>query len=107
MQHSQALYIRYRLAGSVLLGTILVITGIVLASGWLAKEPEIQIGVARQGASLPDGFFVYQQLTAHGVSIKSITPEQGKLVIRLENEEQRLAAQKVLKQVLSDAYTSA
>ena len=100
------LYIRYRLAGVVVLSTILVITGIVLTSGWLAKEPEIQIGVALKGTNLPDGFFVYQQLASHGVSIKSITPEQGKLVIRLENEEQRLAAQKILKQILSDAYTS-
>lgn len=107
MLHSQALYMRYRLAGAVVLSTILVIAGVVLVSGWLTKEPQIQIGVARKGANLPDGFFVYQQLTSHGVSIKSITPEQGKLVIRLENEEQRMAAQKVLKQILSDAYTSA
>ncbi|ARU96264.1 hypothetical protein A7K99_16890 [Tatumella citrea] len=85
----------------------MAITGIVLASGLMAKEPEIQIGVARKGSNLPDGFFVYQQLASHGVNIKSITPEQGKLVIRLENEEQRLAAQKVLNQILSDAYTSA
>ena len=107
MQHSQALYIRFRIAGVVIISTMLVIAGGVLSSGWLAKEPQIQIGVAHKGTNLPDGFFVYHQLASHGVNIKSITPEDGKLVIRLQNEEQRLTAQKILKQILSDAYTSA
>lgn len=106
MLHSQALLIRYRLVGVVLLSTIMMISGVVLASGWMTREPLIKIGVVHKGTNLPDGFFVYQQLTSHGVSIKSITTEQGALVIHLENEEQRLAALKVLQQILSDSYTS-
>lgn len=73
----------------------------------LISSAVVRIGVAHKGASLPDGFFLYQNLTARGIAIKSIIPGQDGLVIRLETEEQRLATQKILKELLSDDYTTA
>ncbi len=103
----QDIFFRYRWTGIGVFSGILLVTGIFTAMRLLPEEPQVRIGAAHKGTNLPDGFFVYQQLTAHGISIKSITPEQGMLVIRLNNEEQRIAAEKVLKQVLSDDYTTA
>ncbi|GAA0479938.1 MULTISPECIES: EnvZ/OmpR regulon moderator MzrA [Tatumella] len=104
--HSRNVFIRYRLAALLAISCILVITGVILTSDFLQETPQVRIGVTYKGTNLPDGFFIYQQLSARGIIIKSITPEQDMLVIRLESEDQRLEAQKLLRQILSDAYTS-
>lgn len=64
------------------------------------NETALQIRVSRQGTTLPDGFYVYQRLNAEGIRIKSITPDNNSLVIRFDTEEQSVAAEKVLHQML-------
>ncbi|WP_409160325.1 EnvZ/OmpR regulon moderator MzrA [Pectobacterium sp. B2J-2] len=49
------------------------------------------------GAALPDGFYVYQRLNEKGIAIKSITPDQGSLIVRLASPEQSIAARDVLR----------
>ncbi|MEL4888255.1 EnvZ/OmpR regulon moderator MzrA [Pectobacterium betavasculorum] len=49
------------------------------------------------GAALPDGFYVYQRLNEKGIAIKSITPEQDSLIVRLASPEQSIAARDVLR----------
>ncbi|MEH0873602.1 EnvZ/OmpR regulon moderator MzrA [Pectobacterium cacticida] len=49
------------------------------------------------GAALPDGFYVYQRLNEKGIEIKSITPEQDSLVVRLVSPEQSIAARDILR----------
>lgn len=49
------------------------------------------------GAALPDGFYVYQRLNEKGIAIKSITPEQDSLIVRLVSPEQSIAARDVLR----------
>ncbi|KHN50374.1 EnvZ/OmpR regulon moderator MzrA [Pectobacterium fontis] len=50
-----------------------------------------------EGAVLPDGFYVYQRLNEKGIAIKSITPEQDSLIVRLASPEQSIAAREVLR----------
>ncbi|WP_455819743.1 EnvZ/OmpR regulon moderator MzrA [Pseudomonas cerasi] len=64
------------------------------------SESALQIRASRQGMSLPDGFYVYQTLSAQGIHIKSITPEQNSLVIKFDSLEQSDAAEKVLRKLL-------
>lgn len=64
------------------------------------NETALQIRVSRQGTTLPDGFYVWQRLNAEGIRIKSITPDNDSLVIRFDTEEQSIAAEKVLHQML-------
>ncbi|WP_425456724.1 EnvZ/OmpR regulon moderator MzrA [Brenneria rubrifaciens] len=56
-----------------------------------------------QGAALPDGFYIYQQLNERGIAIKSITPGQDSLVVRLASPEQSIAARDVLRLSLPKA----
>lgn len=49
------------------------------------------------GSALPDGFYVYQRLNEKGIAIKSITPEQDSLIVRLASPEQSIAARDVLR----------
>ncbi|MFH8135319.1 EnvZ/OmpR regulon moderator MzrA [Pantoea osteomyelitidis] len=90
------------LAGGVLL--LLVIT---LTPTMLRHETAVKIRVAHAGTPLPDGFYLYQQLTAQGIRIKSITPAGNALIIHFDSEEQGLAAQKVLRRLLPDGYVVA
>lgn len=64
------------------------------------NDTALQIRASRQGTTLPDGFYVYQRLNAEGIRIKSITPDNDSLVIRFDTEEQSMAAEKVLHQLL-------
>ena len=73
----------------------------------LRHESVVQIRVSHAGGPLPDGFYLYQQLTAQGIRIKSITPSGDALIIHFENEEQSLAAQKVLRRLLPDGFVVA
>nr|WP_113869115.1 EnvZ/OmpR regulon moderator MzrA [Brenneria salicis]NMN92852.1 SecD-like export protein [Brenneria salicis ATCC 15712 = DSM 30166]RBP58294.1 SecD-like export protein [Brenneria salicis ATCC 15712 = DSM 30166] len=56
-----------------------------------------------QGAALPDGFYIYQQLNERGIAIKSITPAQDSLVVRLASPEQSVAARDILRLSLPKA----
>ncbi|MEH2920543.1 EnvZ/OmpR regulon moderator MzrA [Samsonia erythrinae] len=59
------------------------------------------------GVTLPDGFYVYQRLNEKGISIKSITPEQDSLIVRLASPEQSLVAKDVLRQSLPQVNITA
>lgn len=50
-----------------------------------------------QGAGLPDGFYIYQRLNEHGIAIKSITPAQNSLIVRLASSEQSVEARDILR----------
>ncbi|ALV90929.1 MULTISPECIES: EnvZ/OmpR regulon moderator MzrA [Pantoea] len=90
----------------VFAGALAVLT-VIFAPSLLQHEAVVQIRVAHSGTNLPDGFYLYQQLTAQGVRIKSITPSGDALVIHFENEEQSLAAQKVLRRLLPQGFVVA
>ncbi|MEN5017027.1 EnvZ/OmpR regulon moderator MzrA [Erwinia sp. Eh17-17] len=78
----------------------LALLAAVLIPTLFRSENALQIRASRQGISLPDGFYVYQNLNAQGIQIKSITPEQNALVIRFDSVEQSDAAEKVLRKLL-------
>lgn len=84
------------LAASLLTLTLVV----TLLPALFRSEAALQIRTLRQGNSLPDGFYVYQSLTAQGIRIKSITPDHDSLVIRFDSQEQSDAAEKVLRELL-------
>lgn len=85
----------------------LLLLAIGLAPTLLRHDTVVQIRVSHAGGPLPDGFYLYQQLTAKGIRIKSITPAGDALIIHFENEEQSLAAQKVLRHLLPDGFVVA
>lgn len=72
----------------------------------LHRETPVNIRVTHTD-TLPDGFYLYQQLTAQGIRIKSITPADNALIINLEDEEQSAAAQKLLQQLLPGSTIAA
>ncbi|CCG88576.1 EnvZ/OmpR regulon moderator MzrA [Erwinia piriflorinigrans] len=78
--------------------------GLAMMPALFRHESALQIRASRQGASLPDGFYVYQTLSAQGIHIKSITPEQNALVIRFESLEQSHAAERVLRELLPHGF---
>jgi hypothetical protein len=90
-----------------LLGGALALLALTLAPALLNHDTVVKIRVAHNGTALPDGFYLYQQLSAQGVRIKSITPSGDALVIHFENEEQSLAAQKVLRRLLPQGFVVA
>ncbi|WP_312239460.1 EnvZ/OmpR regulon moderator MzrA [Pantoea sp.] len=90
-----------------LIGGMLVLLTVILTPTMLRHETAVKIRVAHAGTPLPDGFYLYQQLTAQGIRIKSITPAGNALVIHFDSEEQSLAAQKVLRRLLPDGYVVA
>ena len=89
------------------LGAVLALLAIGIVPKLMQHETVVKIRVAHSGTNLPDGFYLYQQLSAQGVRIKSITPAGDALVIHFENEEQSLAAQKVLKRLLPQGFVVA
>ncbi|MDF2786478.1 MAG: modulator protein [Pantoea eucrina] len=90
-----------------LCGCILLLLAAGAAPLLWQHETVVQIRVAHSGTNLPDGFYLYQQLSAQGVRIKSITPAGDALVIHFEDEEQSLAAQKVLRRLLPQGFVVA
>lgn len=90
-----------------LAGGMLMLLALILTPTVLRHESAVKIRVAHVGTPLPDGFYLYQQLTAQGIRIKSITPAGNALVIHFDSEEQSLAAQKVLRRLLPDGYVVA
>lgn len=85
---------------SILAISIAALMMVVFLPSVFRDETALQIRVSRQGTTLPDGFYVYQRLNAEGIHIKSITPDNNALVIRFDTEEQSLAAEKFLHQML-------
>ena len=70
------------------------------------ENPVLRVRITQKGASLPDGFYLYQQLTAQGVLIKSIIPAAEGVVIHLEDETQRSQAESILKDILTTDYST-
>ncbi|GAA0496480.1 hypothetical protein GCM10009414_02130 [Tatumella terrea] len=103
----QTLFSRYRLLPFIVIVALIILATIRLMPGMVVSDPVVRIMVTHKGMSLPDGFFLYQQLTARGITIKSITPGPDSLVIHLENEEQQLAARRILSHILSAGYITA
>lgn len=85
---------------SILIVSLAALMMVVFVPSLFRNETALQIRVSRQGTTLPDGFYVYQRLNAEGIPIKSITPDNNSLVIRFDTEEQSIAAEKVLHQML-------
>ena len=83
-----------------LLAGLLAMIAFALVPALFRHENALQIRVTRQGVTLPDGFYVWQRLNAQGIQVKSITPAQDSLVLRFESQEQSLAAQRALLQIL-------
>ncbi|KOC87314.1 EnvZ/OmpR regulon moderator MzrA [Winslowiella iniecta] len=90
---------RRRVLPWLMLGA-LALLAVVLMPALYRQETALQIRAARQGISLPDGFYVWQRLNAQGIQIKSITPDRDSLVIKFDSQEQSLAAQKALQEIL-------
>lgn len=90
-----------------MLAALLAILTISVLTPLMHSESGLQIRVARQNGTLPDGFYLYQQLNAQGIQIKSITPDRDALIIKFDSAEQSLAAQKVLRQLLPGGFTVA
>ncbi|QUG77287.1 EnvZ/OmpR regulon moderator MzrA [Erwinia sp. E602] len=88
-----------RLAPWLLLAGMALL-GLTLMPALFRTDSSLQIRSSRPGSSPPDGFYVYQSLSAQGIRIKSITPEQNALVIKFDSQEQSLAAEKVLRELL-------
>lgn len=66
-------------------------------------ETLLHIFPQHQGATLPDGFYVYQRLNERGIAIKSITPAPDSLIVRLASPEQTIAAREALRSSLPQA----
>ena len=71
---------------------------------WQSPEAIVKINVTNHGLSLPDGFFLYQHLSAEGITIKSITSDSDSLIISFNSIEDSHAAEKVLKRILDNSY---
>lgn len=94
--------ISWRSGLSAVIALVLVV---LLMPAMLNRETALQITLASERGSLPDGFYIYQRLDERGIRIKSITPAKDSLVILLDTPEQALAAQTALKDLLPDNYS--
>lgn len=92
-----------RLRTALLFGVI-AIASLTIWSGMPSKDTTIEISVARQGNSLPDGFYVWHHLDANGIGFKSITPQNNNLLITFASSAQSEAAKKVLHRALPGGY---
>lgn len=68
-----------------------------------ADEAMVHIQPLYQGAALPDGFYIYQRLNERGIAIKSITPANDSLVVRLASPAQSVEARDILRVSLPKA----
>ncbi|ACT08326.1 conserved hypothetical protein [Dickeya chrysanthemi Ech1591] len=80
---------------------------LTMSSQRLPDEVMLHITPLHQGASLPDGFYIYQRLNERGIAIKSITPENDSIIVRLSSPEQGGAAKEILTTVLPNAIVIA
>ncbi len=70
----------------------------------MCTESALKIRQSQQGLSMPDGFYLYQHLDQRGIRIKSITPDNGSLVVSLESPEQQQKAIEALQDILPSGY---
>lgn len=89
---------------TALLFGVIAIASLTIWSGMPSKDTTIEISVARQGNSLPDGFYVWHHLDAHGIRFKSITPQNNNLLITFASSAQSEAAKEVLYRALPGGY---
>lgn len=89
---------------TALLFGVIAIASLTIWSGMPSKDTTIEISVARQGNSLPDGFYVWHHLDAHGIRFKSITPQNNNLLITFSSSAQSEAAKEVLYRALPGGY---
>ena len=89
---------------TALLFGVIAIASLTIWSGMPSKDTTIEISVARQGNSLPDGFYVWHHLDAHGIRFKSITPQNNNLLITFSSIAQSEAAKEVLYRALPGGY---
>lgn len=89
---------------SCLAVTALLFALVLLMPALMPQETALEISLAGERGSLPDGFYIYQSLNERGIKIKSITPSKDSLVVMLDSSEQALAAQSALQELLPDDY---
>lgn len=87
-----------------LLAVVVVVSLTLLLPTLCRDDSTLQITVARERGSLPDGFFLYQLLEDRGIRVKSITPAKDSMIIHLDTPEQAQAAQLVLQSHLPEGY---
>lgn len=92
-QRSMPRYLTLFAVLSVLLTTLFLPT-------LIRHESALHIRASHQGGALPDGFFVYQRLSAEGIHFKSITLDNNALIIKFDTSKQSTAAEKVLRELL-------
>ncbi len=95
----------HRLLRYGVLALVTILAFCLLLPALLNKETALEIKLASEHGSLPDGFYVYQLLNGRGIKIKSITPARDSLIILLDTPEQALAAQRALKDDLKGDYS--
>ncbi|WP_054178213.1 EnvZ/OmpR regulon moderator MzrA [Trabulsiella odontotermitis] len=89
------------------LGTGAVILLLLAICVWAAlqhRESTLAIRPSGQGASMPDGFFIWHHLDANGIRFKSITPKDDTLLIKFDSRAQSSAAKEVLDRSLPQGY---
>jgi len=83
---------------------VVALAAVAFLPALFRSETALQVRASRQGTTVPDGFYVYQQLNAAGIHIKSITPDHDSLVIKFDSQEQSVAAEKVLRRLLPEGF---
>jgi hypothetical protein len=89
------------------LGTGALVLLLIAVCLWAAlqhRESTLAIRPADQGASMPDGFFIWHHLDANGIRFKSITPKDDTLLIKFDSRAQSNAAKEVLDRSLPQGY---
>lgn len=84
--------------------TVLLLAALLFTPIIMCTESALKIRPNQHGLSLPDGFYLYQHLDQRGIRIKSITPENGSLVVSLESPEQQQEAITALQDILPGGY---
>jgi len=97
-------YQRQLIVAAMLFGIALAISIVASQYTWQSPDAMVKINVTDHGLSLPDGFFLYQHLSAEGITIKSITSGSDSLIISFNSVEDSHAAEKVLKKILDNGY---
>ena len=94
------------LRATMLIGAIAA-ASILIWSGMQRTESTLEIRSSQQGISMPDGFYVWHHLDAHGIRFKSITPDNNSLLIKFDSSAQSEAAKAVLYKTLPHGYVIA
>lgn len=93
-----------RLILIVMIAVLLISTLIVLLPSLTTSDYRVRITTQTEGRVLPDGFYLYQNLTSQGIAINSITQDNNSLIIHFSSLEKRNNAAIILKKLLFDGY---